>query len=538
MKIAAYYCRVSSERQEKEATIDSQIQDVNTKIKEDGNNIEAKHSYADNGWSGTTLKRPALDAMRDAAAKKEFQVLYIWDRDRLSRKFSHQELVLDELQDLGIEVIDLHKSVSQNPEEKMMFSVKGLFAEYERIKICERMRRGKMFKARQGIYFSSSVNYGYRYIPRTSDKPGYIEIDPDEAKNVDVIFKLIGFRRLSIRRTIKKLVELGIKPRKSKRGVWSSSTLSQILRDTIYIGKAFYNRTYSLEPEKPFKKTEYKQNKKTSRKLKPKEEWIELPTPRIISDNLFNLVQEQLALNSKFSPRNKKFDYKLAGLIYCSCNERMSGAKSFTQHYYRCISRIKRFPSEDYCKSKGINIQRIEKPVWQAIQKLLTQPELISKQLANWKKSKDTEVDAKKNELTILKKETDRLDEKEKRFTRSYGDGFITAQNYKCLMTEIKDQRININKQIEYIKHPIGGGDDKLFLSDDLLKEAVRRLTTEMGDIDERQILLRLISKVQVDKDQKFVKISGYIPLYYNLNTNQNVTQRTINRYCWFTKCR
>jgi len=535
MKTAAFYCRVSSERQEKEATIESQIEEVKAKIVEDGNSIKDHHCFADNGWSGTNLKRPALDAMRDAAGRKEFQVLYIWDRDRLSRKFSHQELVLDELADLGVEVIDLHQSVSQNPEDKIMFGFKGLFAEYERAKISERMRRGKMYKAKQGIYFSSTANYGYRYIPKTKDEPGHIEIDPVEARNVEIIFKLIGVEKLSIRRVIVRLAEMGIKPRKSKRGVWTTSTLSQILRDTIYIGQAYYNRTVSLEPENPIKQAEYKQNKKTSRKLKPQEEWIPLSTPAIISPELFEAVQKQLSLNSKYSPRNKKFDYKLAGLLYCHCGCRLSGARSFTQHYYRCISRIKKFPEKDYCKSAGINIQRIEKPVWRAISQLLTQPELIDKQIERWKTSKPSNNQTSDNAQNI-KDEIRKLDEKEKRFSESYGDQLITLKTYKSLMADIKAQRLRVNSQM--VVRTKAEQNQTQLIDGSHLKEAISRLVGELHETDQRQLLLKLVEKVQIDKDQKFVKISGYIPLYYNLNNNQNVTQCTIHRYCWFTKCR
>lgn len=107
MKIVALYARVSTNRQEKEATIESQIAEVEERIKEDGNILGENLRFTDNGWSGAMLARPSLDAMRDAASKKEFDVLYIWDRDRLARKFAYQEIILEELEELKIKLVDL-----------------------------------------------------------------------------------------------------------------------------------------------------------------------------------------------------------------------------------------------------------------------------------------------------------------------------------------------------------------------------------------------------------------------------------------------
>jgi site-specific DNA recombinase len=531
MKIAAFYARVSSDHQEKEETIDSQIEAIIEQAKKDGYEIPENLRFIDDGWTGTTLKRPDLDRMRDAAKNKDFEVIYFYDRGRIARKYSYQELIIDELQEEGIAIVVLDNSVSENPEEKIYNGIKGLFAEYERIKICERMRRGKLYKAKQGIYFSGSVNYGYKYIPKTKDQSGKIEINLNESKNVELIFKLIGEQKNSIRKVIIELDRLGIKPRKSKRGVWTTSTLSQILRDTVYIGKAYYNRTVALQPENPLKQSEYKKVIKTSRKLKPQQEWIGIPSPRIISDELFTSVQAQLSLNSRYSPRNKKFDYKLAGLIYCHCGCRMSGAKSFAQHYYRCISRIKKFPEKDYCKSAGVNVQRIEKPVWIALNQLLTQPGLIDVQVKRWKESIPEEHQS--NSETCFLDEIKKLDEKEKRFTEAYGDQLIAMETYRSLMEDIMNhrQKIKVQKE-ETSKLPMIV--NRNLINSDSLKEATAILIGQLQESDQRQVLLRLVEKVMVDKDQKFAKISGYIPLYYNLNNNQNVTQRSIHRYCGF----
>jgi site-specific DNA recombinase len=89
--IAGLYARVSSEKQEQEQTIDSQIDEIASEIERDGNILSSENTFIDDGWSGTMLERPSLDKMRDAAKEGRFQILYVYDRGRLSRVFVHQK---------------------------------------------------------------------------------------------------------------------------------------------------------------------------------------------------------------------------------------------------------------------------------------------------------------------------------------------------------------------------------------------------------------------------------------------------------------
>ena len=106
--------------------------------------------YRDDGWSGTILARPALDQLRLDATKRLWDGIVVYDPDRLSRKFAHQELVIDELQTKNIEVLFVTTPPVKNEGDKLLYGVKGLFAEYERSRIAERFRLGKLRKAREG----------------------------------------------------------------------------------------------------------------------------------------------------------------------------------------------------------------------------------------------------------------------------------------------------------------------------------------------------------------------------------------------------
>src|SRR3990167_6063624 len=91
---AALYARVSTERQEKEETIESQVAEVKQKIEDDGNILPPKNLFVDDGWTGMMLARPALDAMRDAIKENQIQVVYVYDLGRLSRDFTNQLILL------------------------------------------------------------------------------------------------------------------------------------------------------------------------------------------------------------------------------------------------------------------------------------------------------------------------------------------------------------------------------------------------------------------------------------------------------------
>src|SRR5207244_11869968 len=104
----------------------------------------------DDGYSGTTLVRPALERLRDLVAAGAVDRLYIHSPDRLARKYAYQVLLVDEFHRAGVEVVFLNRELGRSPEDDLLLQVQGMMAEYERAKIVERHRRGKVDAARGG----------------------------------------------------------------------------------------------------------------------------------------------------------------------------------------------------------------------------------------------------------------------------------------------------------------------------------------------------------------------------------------------------
>jgi len=138
----ALYARVSSEQQAEAGTIDSQVAALRERIEQDGYSLGEELVFIDNGYSGATLVRPALERLRDAIALDGIDRLYVLSPDRLARKYAYQVLLVDEFQRYGVAVVFLNREVGQTPEDNLLLQMQGMISEYERAKILDRSRRG------------------------------------------------------------------------------------------------------------------------------------------------------------------------------------------------------------------------------------------------------------------------------------------------------------------------------------------------------------------------------------------------------------
>jgi site-specific DNA recombinase len=164
---AAMYARVSSEQQADAHTVASQVVALQERVATDGLALPEGMQFVDEGYSGATLVRPALERLRDLVAAGVVDRLYVHSPDRLARKYAYQVLLLDEFQRMGVDVIFLNREIGRSPEDDLLLQVQGMMAEYERAKIVERHRRGKLHAARSGaVNALSGAPYGYRYVSK------------------------------------------------------------------------------------------------------------------------------------------------------------------------------------------------------------------------------------------------------------------------------------------------------------------------------------------------------------------------------------
>src|SRR4051812_29518176 len=243
-RYTAIYARVSSEQQTTEKTIASQIAALEARVAQDDLALAPDNRFVDEGYSGATLVRPALERLRDAVAAGGLDRLYVHSPDRLARRYAYQVLLIDEFRRAGVEVVFLNRAIGLSPEDDLLLQVQGMVAEYERAKILERSRRGKRHAARQGaVSVLSGAPYGYRYIAkREGGGVARYEIMADEARIVRLIFEWIGCERVSIGEVCRRLRQQGC-PTRSGKLAWDRSSVWGILKNPAYAGTAAFSKT-------------------------------------------------------------------------------------------------------------------------------------------------------------------------------------------------------------------------------------------------------------------------------------------------------
>jgi len=231
---AALYARVSTERQERFQTIDSQLAALRDWAATGGHEISDDFVFRDEGYSGSRLDRPGLDALRDAVRDGVVGIVAVLTPDRLARKYAYQVLLLEEFRRAGVEIVFLQHPISDDPNDQLLLQIQGAIAEYERAVLGERFRRGKLQKARDGHYQGGCAPYGYRYVPRQEAVPGHLVVDEKEAALVRTLYGWLIDERTTIRQILKRL-NAGPDVPRSGRHAWSPSLVHHILADPVYV---------------------------------------------------------------------------------------------------------------------------------------------------------------------------------------------------------------------------------------------------------------------------------------------------------------
>lgn len=393
---AAIYARVSSEQQEKEGTIESQLEAVYQRVQDDGLSVESELRFIDNGYSGTTLVRPALARLRDQAAAGVFDRLYVLNPFRFARKYAYQFLIIEELQSCGIEIVFLNHNFGDDPEENLLLQVQGMIAEYERAKILERSRRGKLHAARKGsVSVLTGAPFGYKYISCFEDHgEASYEIILEEAKLARQIFEWVGLEGCSINEVRRCLHSKQI-PTSTGNEWWDRTTVWGMLKNPAYKGMAAYGKTRigEMRPRLRAQRgaSEFPRRPYSVYKV-PEEERIPIPVPAIVREDLFDAVQERLAENKKRNRRRKQgARHLLQGLLVCDrCgysyyakpvgNAAAKGGNA-SYVYYRCTgSDAYRFGGNKVCSNKQVRSDMLEQAVWEDVCSFLSDPDRIEEE--------------------------------------------------------------------------------------------------------------------------------------------------------------
>lgn len=265
--------------------------------------------------------------------------------------------------------------VESGPEGILFFQMRGVIAEYEREKVLERMKRGRLGRAKSGYPNGGGVPLGYRYI--AEPHKGQLEIDPEEAAVVQRIFTMYAEGR-TLRAIASQLSKEGILTKVDRHktcgrklyhaGRWHTSSVDYILHNETYVGTMYWNKRQFIST--------------TRWKTRDRTEWVPIPVPAIISQALFAAVQQQRTQNQRDAKRNRKYEYLLlGGRLRCGrCGASMVSCMTRNKRVYRCYSQVRHYPGEPFCHGI-VRADMIESQVWGEIERLLDDPTLILAEL-------------------------------------------------------------------------------------------------------------------------------------------------------------
>jgi site-specific DNA recombinase len=435
-RLVALYARVSSQRQADEATIESQVADLEQRIAADGFILEAERRFLDDGCSGSSLRRPALERLRDLAYAGGVERIYIHHPDRLSRHFSHQLLLMEEFSKRRVEVVFLNQPKMENsPESHLLLHMQGMIAEYERAKILERTRRGRRFGARQGrISVLGCAPYGYRYVSK-HDGDGEARYDPvlDEARVVREVFHWVGLEGLSLRQAARRLT---VQQTPTRRGhaVWNPGSVRNILVNPAYFGEAHWGKSRVEERSPDYRPKrgypEVPRRDKVPRPTPPSEHEV-IRVPALISRDLFDAAAERLEENRR-RQRSRRVGplFLLGGLLTCQqcgsayCGQRLQRANRM-HVYYRCLGTDKHRKGAHWlCRNTAL-AENVEHDVWNDVCTLLQDPERLQQELQRRQAAPATAADATERHNSI-----DQLKGQLKRLIDMYETGYLPKDQF------------------------------------------------------------------------------------------------------------
>jgi site-specific DNA recombinase len=234
-----------------------------------------------------------------------------------------------------------------------------------------------LFRARAGEITSWKAPYGYRRVARSSaDGPAHLDIYEPEAAVVRRIFteRAAG---TTIREICRQLNADG-QPSPTGKPTWGHSTLGRLLRSEAYIGRVYFNRTEMIAVAGP--------GRRTRQVPRPREEWIPIDCPAIVTDAQFQAANRVAYDNSQWSPRRAEPGaFLLKGLVKCgvcqvgtNCHT-MRGRNGTRHRYYYCRNHdaLRAGGEERRCPERNVRADVLDQFVFDHIRTALLKPAIL-----------------------------------------------------------------------------------------------------------------------------------------------------------------
>jgi len=346
----AVYTRISTDEDHQPYSLEAQTERLNAFIRsQDG--WELARRYTDE-MSGSKLERPGLQKALTDARLHRFDVLLVYRVDRLSRSVRGLAQILEELDQAGVHFRSATEPFDTGaPAGRMMVQMLGVFAEFERATLIDRVIAGMERKAAHGGWLGGLVPFGYEIDSATST----LKPRADEAAVVPVIFELCTNGQLGSRAIAMSLNARGQRTRTGR--LWSHKAVLQILRNHVYAGEVRFRGLTHPATHDP-----------------------------LIDKDTFEACQAILDARGEDHSHRRSYatDYLLAGLVHCEhCGKRFIGTsahgKLYRYRYYTCFSRHRY--GRVACQADRLPAERLDQAVVDSLLGTLANTNLIEQAL-------------------------------------------------------------------------------------------------------------------------------------------------------------
>ncbi len=299
-------------------------------------------------FTGTVIDRPALSRLLRDAKRGRFDVLLVYRVDRLARSIRGLAQIVDELDQAGV----IFRSATEpfdtgTPAGRMMVQMLGVFAEFERALIVERILAGLERKAARGGWCGGRRPYG---LDIAADRD-HLERNPTEAPLIPVMFDLYVNRQLGSTALAKWLNSNGYRTKTGRP--WNRMSVLTVLRNRSYLGQIRYRGS-----------------------------WYPAPHESLIPRELFDRAQAILKERGEDQSqrRSNASEYLLTGRVRCGrCGQAYIGTAAHGRNgrytYYTCFTRH-RYGTE-HCPNDRLPAEKLEQAITRQLWKVLNDNDLL-----------------------------------------------------------------------------------------------------------------------------------------------------------------
>ena len=482
--------------------------------------------------SGEHLERPKMIFLRRLMVNRQICGIIFPTLDRLSREPLHQQIFELEAAHYGIQLQYADAPSGTDPGSQFARTILAHAAKLVKISNRKNNRGGNIGRVINKNVPAGKTPYGYRYKADYEDlgqgrrklksaKWVVDSVDPDgnlvygsEAWIVYQIFLWVGSENRTLYWVAKQFNKMAIKPRYAKE--WSPTLVSYIVKRYCYTGHHVYNKaTYVPNPSKPIGDITYA-IRRTIRQLKPDNEWVHFDVPPLVSENLWNLANQNLMERGRGKGKEGKNILALVrGRIYCpSCNRLMSiyqDSKHQNLTYYICASRSQGWKKQR-CRIHSLRIDRIDNAVWDCLYALLIQPEWIHQELS--KQETGEHIEELRKRIRMEQQKVEQIQYKIRRIQEGYeaDPPLYTTDEvkekmgaYRNLISIAETEKHRLQDIMEQKKSNRQTKEEAFHIL-----ESLRDTNLDNASFDEkRELIAKLGIKVYPSKDGTTVRISS-----------------------------